>query len=84
MSNKTMTPISRSRTSKPAMTVDEAVEGDRRYFDEHPGEDEYIREFVPGEFGAAELPAIPEGSAMPPMSRSWSVSMARQWGATGA
>jgi hypothetical protein len=43
------------------MTVDEAVEGDRKYFDEHPDEDEYIREFVPGEFGAAELPEIPEG-----------------------
>jgi hypothetical protein len=43
------------------MTVDQAVAADRRYFDEHPDEDEYIREFVPGEFGAAELPEIPEG-----------------------
>jgi hypothetical protein len=43
------------------MTVDEAVAADRRYFDEHPDEDEYIREFVPGEFGTAELPEIPEG-----------------------
>jgi hypothetical protein len=43
------------------MTVDEAVAADRKYFDEHPGEDEYIREFVPGEFGKAELPEIPEG-----------------------
>jgi hypothetical protein len=43
------------------MTVDEAVVADRHYFDEHPDEDEYIREFVPGEFGAAELPEIPSG-----------------------
>jgi hypothetical protein len=43
------------------MTVDEAVEADRRYFASHPGEDEYIREFVPGEFGQAELPEIPDG-----------------------
>ena len=56
-----MHPISRSRPSKPVMTVDEAVAADRRYFDEHPDENEYIREFVPGEFGAMELPEIPEG-----------------------
>jgi hypothetical protein len=56
-----MKAISRSRASKPIMTVDEAVAADRRYFDEHPDEDEYIREFVPGEFGAAELPEIPLG-----------------------
>jgi hypothetical protein len=43
------------------MTVDEAIEGDRRYFASHPGEDEYIREFCPGEFGKAELPEIPDG-----------------------
>jgi hypothetical protein len=43
------------------MTVDEAVEADRNYFDEHPDEDEYIRDFVPGEFGAMELPDIPDG-----------------------
>jgi hypothetical protein len=56
-----MKPITRSRASKPVMTVDEAVAGDRKYFDEHPDENEYIREFVPGEFGAAELPGIPPG-----------------------
>jgi hypothetical protein len=56
-----MKTISRSRSSKPVMTVDEAVAADRKYFDEHPDEEEYIREFVPGEFGAAELPEIPEG-----------------------
>jgi hypothetical protein len=43
------------------MTVEEAVIADRKYFDEHPDEDEYIREFVPGEFGKADLPEIPEG-----------------------
>jgi hypothetical protein len=55
--------ISRSKLSKPTMTVDEAVAADRAYFDEHPDEDEYIRAFVPGEFGQAELPEIPEGFA---------------------
>jgi len=43
------------------MTVDQAVEADRAYFDAHPDENEYIREFVPGEFGASELPEIPDG-----------------------
>jgi hypothetical protein len=55
-----MQPISRVKT-KQMMTVDEAVEADRKYFDENPDEDEYIREFVPGEFGKAELPEIPPG-----------------------
>ena len=54
-----MRPIPRSRAFKPTMTVDDAVLADRKYFDEHPDEEEYIREFVPGEFGAAELPEIP-------------------------
>jgi hypothetical protein len=56
-----MQPIRRRRPPKRLMTVDEAVAADRKYFDEHPDEDEYIREFVPGEFGATELPEIPEG-----------------------
>jgi hypothetical protein len=56
-----MQPISRRKPEKPLMTVDEAVAADRRYFDEHPDEEEYIREFVPGEFGAAELPEILPG-----------------------
>jgi hypothetical protein len=43
------------------MSVEEAVAADRKYFDERPDEDEYIREFVPGEFGKMELPEIPEG-----------------------
>ena len=56
-----MQPISRARPSKPVMTVDEAVVADRKYFDDNPDENEYIREFVPGEFGVAELPEIPPG-----------------------
>jgi hypothetical protein len=49
-----MRPITRTHEKQQFRTVDEAVEADRRYFDEHPDEDEYIREFVPGEFGKAE------------------------------
>jgi hypothetical protein len=56
-----MRPITRTDEKQQFRTVDEAVAADRKYFDEHPGEDEYIREFVPGEFGAAELPEIPPG-----------------------
>lgn len=59
--DRSMQPIRRARAAKPVMTVDEAVMADRKYFDAHPDEDEYIREFVPGEFGKAELPEIPEG-----------------------
>ena len=59
-----MQPISRTRSTKPLMTADEAVAADRRYFDEHPDEEGYIRDFVPGEFGAAELPETPRASAM--------------------
>lgn len=44
-----------------ATTVDEAVEADRCWFDAHPDQDEYIREFCPGEFRGAELPGIPAG-----------------------
>jgi hypothetical protein len=43
------------------MSVDAAVEADRRFFAEHPDAEEYIREFVPGEFKKAELPAVPDG-----------------------
>src|SRR6516162_4116777 len=53
--------LTRVRPPKPLMTVDEAVEADREYFEENPDEEEYIREFVPGEFGKAELPEIPPG-----------------------
>ena len=53
--------IVRKRVEQQFRTVDEAVVADRQYFDEHPSEDEYIREFVPAEFGTAELPETPEG-----------------------
>ena len=56
----TMEPILRS-TEPDHSDVEQAVEADRQWFDVHPGEDEYIREFVPGEFGAAERPRIPAG-----------------------
>jgi hypothetical protein len=54
-----MRPITRTHEKQQLRTVDEAVAADRKYFDDHPGEDEYIREFVPGEFG--ERPEIPPG-----------------------
>jgi hypothetical protein len=53
--------ISRARPAKSLMTVDEAVQADREWFAAHPDQDEYIREFAPGEFGAEELPEIPSG-----------------------
>jgi hypothetical protein len=43
------------------MTVDQATESDFRYFVEHPDEEQYIREFCPGEFGKRELPELPAG-----------------------
>jgi hypothetical protein len=50
------------RSSAPAFNaVEQAIEADRRYFAQHPEADEYIREFVPGEFGAETLPEIPSG-----------------------
>jgi hypothetical protein len=52
-------PLSPSVTT--LMTVEQAIEADRQWFAAHPEADEYIREFVPGEFGALELPQIPPG-----------------------
>jgi hypothetical protein len=50
------------RAREPAFNdLEQAIEADRRWFAEHPDEDQYIREFCPGEFGAMELPEIPEG-----------------------
>jgi hypothetical protein len=43
------------------MSVEEVFEADRQYFLENSAEEEFIREFCPGEFGAAELPEIPPG-----------------------
>jgi hypothetical protein len=59
--NERMRPISRSESLQPVMTVEQAIEADRLWFAEHPGEDEYIREFCPGEFGRQKLPGIPPG-----------------------
>jgi hypothetical protein len=53
--------IPRVEETAPVLTVDQATEGDFRYFCEHPDEEQYIRQFVPGEFGAVELPPIPRG-----------------------
>ena len=50
-----------SRSPAPAHGVEEAVQADREWFAAHPDQDEYIREFAPGEFGAEELPEIPPG-----------------------
>src|SRR5215831_2962513 len=51
-----------SRSTEPALNdVEQAIEADRCWFAEHPDADEYIREFCPGEFGAAKLPEIPSG-----------------------
>ena len=51
-----------SRSAAPALNdIEKAIEADRRYFSAHQNVDEYIREFVPGEFGAVELPIIPSG-----------------------
>ena len=55
-----LTPIPRS-VAPVLNDVEQAIEADRRYFTEHPHQIEYIREFCPGEFGAAELPDIPAG-----------------------
>jgi hypothetical protein len=56
-----MQPISRLKASKPLMSLEEVLESDRQYFLDHPDEEEFIREFCPGEFGQAELPEIPPG-----------------------
>ena len=53
--------INRTKSTEPAMIIEGAVESDRRYFDERPDEEEYLREFAPGEFGQADLPEIPDG-----------------------
>ena len=53
--------IPRIEETPPVLTVDQATEGDFRYFCAHPDEDQYIRQFVPGEFGPVELPPVPAG-----------------------
>jgi hypothetical protein len=64
VSNPTSTPlrpIPRVDGGSPTMTVDQATEADFRYFCDHPDEEQYIRQFVPGEFGKEELAPIPPG-----------------------
>jgi hypothetical protein len=54
-------PITRTNPSNLLMNLEEVLESDRQYFLDHPDEEEFIREFCPGEFGKAELPEIPPG-----------------------
>jgi hypothetical protein len=54
------TPIPRS-TAPAFNNVELAIEADRLWFAEHPEDDEYIREFCPGEFGAVKLPYVQLG-----------------------
>jgi hypothetical protein len=56
-----MQPITRTKPRKSFTNVDEATAADRKFFDENPDLDEYIREFCPGEFGKMELPEILPG-----------------------
>jgi hypothetical protein len=63
------------------MSVDDAVAADRAYFESHPNQDEYVREFCPGEFGKAELPEIPDGFRY---VTHVSVTLRRRSGATDA
>ena len=65
-----MKPIQRAKPEgplRPRLSIDETIAADRKWFDEHPDEDGYIREFVPGEFGKAELRKSSPASAMPLM-----------------
>jgi hypothetical protein len=57
----TLPSIPRLEETAPVLTVDQANEGDFRYFLEHPDVEQYIRQFVPGEFGPIELPPVPPG-----------------------
>jgi hypothetical protein len=41
--------------------LEQVKAADRAWFDAHPEENEYIRDFVPGEFPARELPVAPPG-----------------------
>jgi hypothetical protein len=54
-------PISRVGETSATLTADQATEADFQYFCDHPDEEQYIRQFVPGEFGKEELAPIPPG-----------------------
>jgi hypothetical protein len=58
-----MRPISRKRGSPAVVTakLKQVFAADRAWFDAHPDETEYIRDFAPGEFPAEELPVLPPG-----------------------
>jgi hypothetical protein len=57
-----MRPISRKRgPSVVTAKLEQVFSSDRAWFDAHPDETEYIRDFAPGEFLAEELPALPPG-----------------------
>jgi hypothetical protein len=57
----TRKPISRVDEAAPTLTVDQATEPDFQFFCDHPDEEQYIRQFVPGEFGKKDLAPIPPG-----------------------
>jgi hypothetical protein len=57
-----MRPILRKRgPSVVTARLEQVFSADRAWFDAHPDETEYIRDFAPGEFPAKELPALPPG-----------------------
>ena len=56
-----LSPIPRVEEIAPVLTVDQATEADFQYFCDHPDEEQYIRQFVPGEFGKKEVAPIPPG-----------------------
>ena len=58
---KTMRPISRKRGPVVTAKLEQVFSSDRAWFDAHPDETEYIRDFAPGEFPAEELPVPPPG-----------------------
>ena len=58
---KTMRPISRKRGPAVTAKLEQVFSSDRAWFDAHPDETEYIRDFAPGEFPAEELPVLPPG-----------------------
>ena len=56
-----MRPISRKRGPVVTAKLKQVFSADRAWFDAHPDETEYIRDFAPGEFPAEELPVLPPG-----------------------
>ncbi len=51
-----MTADEPERVPEPFSTIiDEVCDRDRRYFEEHPGEEFFYRPYIPGEFGPNQL-----------------------------